>query len=119
MSGEMILRGLALVLFIPVIGGTVAYLIGHPLKAMVWNGVVPLLVFIASALAFLNNPTQITVAGLLYFTFPLAVLLACAVALRLRRVQSGAVLVHVGRQRRDPGFSLLSLLLLQDLLTTV
>ena len=86
MSGETILRGLVLVLFMPVIGGTVAYLIGHPLKAMVWNGVVPLLVFIASALAFLNNPTQITVAGLLYFAFPLAVLLACAVGLRLRRV---------------------------------
>jgi hypothetical protein len=117
MSGEMILRGLALVLIIPVIGGTVGYLIGHPLKAMVWNGVVPLLVFVASALAFLNNPTQITCrrAALFYVS-------SCGAACVRGRTTSstsapGAVLVHVGRQRRDPGFSLLSLLLLQDLLT--
>jgi hypothetical protein len=84
---ENILKGVVLVLFMPAIGGVVAYLMGHPSVAMVLNGVVPLLVLIVSALAMLSNPpTEINFAAALFFVFPLAVLLACAAGLRARRL---------------------------------
>jgi hypothetical protein len=87
MNGEIILRGLVLVLFIPAIGAIVAYLTGHPSTAMVFNGVVPLLVFAASALVIVSNPpTRVSVVGALYFVVPLVVLLGCGVGLRRRSV---------------------------------
>jgi hypothetical protein len=88
MTGEIILRGLVLVLFSPVIGSAVAYAVGHPSIALL-NALVPLLVFLGSGLAILNNPTQITAAGMLYFAVPLVALLACAVGVRVRRLQPG------------------------------
>jgi len=87
MNGETILRGLVLVLFIPAVGAVVAYLTGNPATAIVLNGVLPLLVFLASALVIVTNlPATITVAGILYFTIPLAVLLASLAGFRLRRL---------------------------------
>jgi hypothetical protein len=84
---ENLLKVVALVLFIPAIGGAVAYLMGHPSLAMVLNGVVPLLVLVVSALAMLNNPpTEINLGAALYFVFPVAVLLACGAGLRARRL---------------------------------
>jgi hypothetical protein len=70
MSGEMILRGLALVLFIPVIGGTAAYLIGQPLKAILrrvqpalfwftWAVNVAILAFLLSLLLLQNLLTPV------------------------------------------------------------
>jgi hypothetical protein len=86
MNGENVLRGLVLVLFVPAIGAVIAYLVGHPSRAILLNAVVPLLVFIASALVIVTNPPiAITVGGTLYFGIPLGVLLACAVGLRGRR----------------------------------
>jgi hypothetical protein len=89
MTGEIILRGLVLVLFSPVIGAAVAYAVGHPLIALWLNALVPLLVFLGSGLAILNNPTRITVAGALYFVVPFIVLLACAAGLRVHKLQRG------------------------------
>jgi hypothetical protein len=89
MTGEIILRGLALVLFSPVIIAAVAYAIGHPSIALLLNALVPLLVFLGSGLAMLNNPTRVTAAGVLYFVVPLVVLLACAAGLRVRTLQRG------------------------------
>jgi hypothetical protein len=87
MNGENVLRGLVLVLFVPAIGAVLAYSIGHPVMAMVLNGVVPLLVFIGSALVIVTNPPiAVTVVGALYFVIPLGVLAACLVGLRLRRL---------------------------------
>ena len=87
MNGETILRGLVLVLFIPAIGAVAAYLMGNPATAIVLNGVLPLLVFVASALVIVTNlPTTITAAGALYFVIPLVTLLASLAGFRLRRL---------------------------------
>ena len=84
---ENILKVVVLVLCIPAIGGVAAYLTGHPSAAMVLNGLVPLLVVLVSALAMLNNPpTEINLGAALYFVLPVAVLLACGVGLRARRL---------------------------------
>jgi hypothetical protein len=85
-DGEIILRVLVFMLFIPAVGAVGAYVTGHPSAAMVSNGVVPLLVLLASAVAFLNNPTTVTVGGMLYFVVPLGVVMACAAGLRRHRL---------------------------------
>ena len=83
MNGENVLRVLVIALFIPAMGAVVAYLMGNPATAMALNGVLPLLVFIASALVIVTNlPTTVTVGGALYFAIPLAVLLASLAGFR-------------------------------------
>ena len=87
MNGENVLRVLVIILFMPAIGAVAAYLMGNPATAMVLNGVLPLLVFVASALVIVTNlPTTITAAGALYFVIPLATLLASLAGFRLRRL---------------------------------
>jgi len=87
MNGENVLRVLVITLFIPAIGALAAYSMGNPAAAMVLNGVLPLLVFIASALVIVTNlPTTITAGGALYFVIPLAALLTSLVGFRLRRL---------------------------------
>ena len=87
MSGEIILRGLVVVLLVPAVGAMAAYVTGHPTLAMVLNGGLPLLVLVASALVMWNNPpTNVSVVAALYFACPLVVLLACSVGIRLRRM---------------------------------
>lgn len=84
MSGEIILRALVFILVVPIIGATVAYRQGRHAAAMVWNGIVPILLVGASALAMLVNPTPITAGAALLFTVPLGIAAACAVGYRRR-----------------------------------
>ena len=87
MNGENVFRVLVIILFMPAFGAVVAYLMGNPATAMMLNGVLPLLVFLASALVIVTNPpTRVTVGGSLYFAIPLAVLLASLAGFRLRRL---------------------------------
>ena len=87
MNGEAFFRGLVIVLFFPAIGAVIAYLFGHPSVAMVLNGVLPLLVLVASALVTVSNPpTNVSLGASLYFVIPVAVLLACVAGLRVRRL---------------------------------
>ena len=79
MAGELILRGLVLIIAIPAIAAPVAYFRDRPTAAVVLNGTLPLLVLAGSALAILNNPSAgISAGGMLYFAFPLVALVICA-----------------------------------------
>jgi hypothetical protein len=87
LTGEIVLRGLVLVLLVPALGAVAAYRTQPPSAAMVLNGVVPLLVFAGSALAIVNNPpANVNLVGALYFVVPLGVVLACGAGIRRQRV---------------------------------
>jgi hypothetical protein len=80
LTAEAGLRLLFFVLLLPSISALAAHLTHHPLMANICNGVLPLLVLLASAMAVAKNGTgTVRVGGVALFAVPV-LLLAASVA---------------------------------------
>jgi hypothetical protein len=85
MTGEKALKLLVVLLAIPAIAAPGTYRGGSRGAAIALNGLLPLLVIIASAIAMVGKPVKITPGGLLLFSVPVSVLVACGVGYRVPR----------------------------------
>jgi hypothetical protein len=65
-TGELILRLLVLALVAPIVAALVAFLRGHRMAAMAFNGVIPLLVLGGALLTILltGPPSRVSLGGI-------------------------------------------------------